>query len=226
MLAAAFVLTASSALANEILYFQNGFTLEATSHLQRGDVVEVHVGSGSLEFPAQEIIKVDALPVTSLPVSTLTKGRKETSVETLLSDAAVAQGMDAAFVRSVGRVESGLKQDRISRKGAVGLMQLMPGTAKELGVDASRSEENARGGVQYLRTLLLRYRGDSALALAAYNAGPGAVEKFRGVPPYLETRHYVLAVLKEYNRQLRLQQTPSKQAPAATRGANRPSAID
>ena len=143
--------------------------------------------------------------------------------EILLSETALAQGMDAAFVRSVARVESGLKQASISKKGAIGLMQLMPGTAKELGVDAFRSDENARGGVQYLRSLLLRYQGDSVLALAAYNAGPGAVQRFNGLPPYLETRRYVVSVLKEYNRQL--QQAASKQ-PASRKTASKPSATD
>jgi soluble lytic murein transglycosylase-like protein len=83
-------------------------------------------------------------------------------------------------------------------------MQLIPSTAAELGVNANQADENARGGAKYLRTLLLRYHGDSVLALAAYNAGPGAVDKFGGVPPYEETRRYVLKVLREYERQHRL----------------------
>jgi soluble lytic murein transglycosylase-like protein len=84
-------------------------------------------------------------------------------------------------------------------------MQLMPSTATELGVDPKLAEQNAQGGAKLLRELLLRYGYDPVLALAAYNAGPGAVEKFKGVPPYLETRRYVLRVLHEYNRQQKLE---------------------
>ena len=216
------LLLASNMPANEMLHFKNGFTLEAVSHSQQGEILQVQVGSGSLEFPAQDIERIDAFAPTAIRAASAVDQQKEASPETLLSNAALAQGIDAAFVRSVARVESGLHQDRISRKGAIGLMQLMPGTAKDLGVDAFRPDENARGGVQYLRSLLLRYQGNSALALAAYNAGPGAVERFRGVPPYLETRRYVLLVLSEYNRQIRLQAATAKSSSAV----NKPSAIN
>ena len=83
-------------------------------------------------------------------------------------------------------------------------MQLMPATATELGVKVNFADDNARGGAKYLRNLLLRYRGDAVLALAAYNAGPGAVAKFGGVPPYAETRRYVESVLREFARQQKL----------------------
>ncbi len=80
-------------------------------------------------------------------------------------------------------------------------MQLMPETAADLGINAQLDTENANGGAKYLRALLLKYRGDSALALAAYNAGPGAVARFGGIPPYEETRRYVVKVLREYARE-------------------------
>lgn len=99
------------------------------------------------------------------------------------------------------KVESNGNPNAISPKGAIGLMQLMPETAKNLGVDPRDPKENADGGAQYLRDLLAKYENDPdqvLLALAAYNAGPGAVEKYHGVPPYRETREYILRVLKNW----------------------------
>jgi soluble lytic murein transglycosylase-like protein len=101
------------------------------------------------------------------------------------------------------KVESGMRQEAMSPKGALGLMQLMPETARQLGVNPRDSKENAEGGAQYLRDLLARYedRPDQiVLALAAYNAGPGAVDRFRGVPPYRETREYILRVVRYWDQ--------------------------
>jgi soluble lytic murein transglycosylase-like protein len=121
--------------------------------------------------------------------------------ERLIRQAANEQGLPADFVASVARVESAMRQRAVSPRGAIGLMQLMPATAAELGVNAQLDTGNAEGGAKYLRILLLKYRGDSALALAAYDAGPGAVARFGGIPPYEETRRYVVKVLREYARE-------------------------
>ena len=91
--------------------------------------------------------------------------------------------------------ESRYRPGVVSRAGAVGEMQLMPGTARALGVDPYDSGQNYRGGAAYLGGLMRRYDGDLVRALAAYNAGPGAVDRYRGVPPYRETQAYVSAVL-------------------------------
>ena len=120
--------------------------------------------------------------------------------------AALRHEVDPALVHAIVRAESGFDPLAVSRRGALGLMQLMPATAAEVGVrDAFHPAENLEGGVSYLRGLLDRYGGDVRLALAAYNAGPGAVERAGGIPPFAETRAYVERVLRfrrEYRRRL------------------------
>jgi soluble lytic murein transglycosylase-like protein len=103
-----------------------------------------------------------------------------------------------AFVDSVARVESAFRSDAVSPKGAIGVMQLMPGTAREMDADPNDPAQNIDAGVRLLRDLLVKYDGDVIKALAAYNAGPGAVERYGGVPPYPETQHYVDRVLRTY----------------------------
>jgi len=106
--------------------------------------------------------------------------------------------VDPALVQAVVRVESAFNPSAVSRKGAGGLMQLMPRTASALGVfDRFDPRENIRGGVRHLRYLLDRYRGNVAMAIAAYNAGEGAVDLHRGIPPYPETEQYVQRVLRQ-----------------------------
>lgn len=127
-------------------------------------------------------------------------GRYSTAhVDRLLADAALRRGLDPDLVRAVARAESGLNPLAVSPKGAMGLMQLMPGTAGELGVsDPFNPQQSAEGGAEYLRRMLDRFGGDLDLALAAYNAGPAAVERYGGIPPYPETKAYIQRVKAEY----------------------------
>jgi soluble lytic murein transglycosylase-like protein len=113
--------------------------------------------------------------------------------DTLIEEHASKQNLRPDLVRAVIQVESGFNPYALSNKGAMGLMQLMPGTARELGVrNAYDPVQNIRGGTEYLRQLLDKFGGDEALALAAYNAGAGAVTKYgNAIPPYRETRQYV-----------------------------------
>lgn len=110
-------------------------------------------------------------------------------------------GLDADFVKAVVKQESGFNPKATSHCGAMGLMQLMPGTAKSLGVqNPYNAEDNVKGGTKMLAGLLKTYGGNKELALAAYNAGGGAVKKYGGIPPYQETQRYVKNVLSMYNR--------------------------
>jgi soluble lytic murein transglycosylase-like protein len=122
----------------------------------------------------------------------------------LVTRAAVRNGLPPELLHSIAQVESGYRQDAVSPKGAIGIMQLMPQTARDLQADASDAEQNVNAGARYLRQLLLKYMDDPyqvRKALAAYNAGPAAVDRYGGVPPYGETQRYVRRVL-EVRRQL------------------------
>lgn len=114
-----------------------------------------------------------------------------------IRETAMRYGVNPALVEAVIRMESAFNPWAVSRKGAQGLMQLMPGTASALGVrDAFNPRQNIEGGVRHLRYLLDRYPGNVSLALAAYNAGEGAVDSYGGIPPYAETRQYVQKILE------------------------------
>ena len=126
---------------------------------------------------------------------------RDASPRAVVREAAIAQGVDPALAEAVAGQESGFNPYATSSAGAQGLMQLMPATAAALGVgDPYDARENAAGGVRYLRGLLARFDGNLRLALAAYNAGPGAVLRYGGVPPYTQTQRYVEEVLAAYRR--------------------------
>lgn len=117
----------------------------------------------------------------------------------IIQEKAAKYNVDPALVKAVIQAESNFNPDVVSSAGAQGLMQLMPGTARSLGVaDAFDPEQNIEGGVKFLRQLLDRFGGNTTLAVAAYNAGPGAVSKYNGIPPYNETQVYVKRVLGYY----------------------------
>jgi membrane-bound lytic murein transglycosylase MltF len=121
-------------------------------------------------------------------------------VRPLVEAAASATGLPAALIDAVIRTESGYRADARSRVGALGLMQLMPGTAREVGVrDPLDPKQNVMGGARYLRKLYDKY-GNYKLAIAAYNAGPGSVDKYRGIPPFAETRTYVRVVMARFGK--------------------------
>jgi soluble lytic murein transglycosylase-like protein len=133
----------------------------------------------------------------------------------MLTKAGHAHNLDVDLLASLVKAESGGNSRAVSRAGAQGLMQLMPSTAKDLGVmDSFKPEQNVRGGAIYLDALLTRYHDNLALALAAYNAGPEAVARYNGIPPYHETRAYVARVIHEFNRRVLAREALAKRAAA------------
>ena len=147
--------------------------------------------------PAAKTATARIAPTATPRTSQLPKAE----LERIVQETASRHRVDPALVRAVIQAESGWKPDAVSRKGAQGLMQLVPGTAEQLGVnDTFDPQQNVDGGVKYLRMMLERYDGDLDKALAAYNAGPGAVDRARGVPNYPETRAYVQKVTDTYFR--------------------------
>jgi soluble lytic murein transglycosylase-like protein len=156
--------------------------------LQIGDDGEVTRFEGPTLFTLED---AQALIATPEPVAE----HDGMQVRREISAAATAYGLDSRLVEAVAWRESRFSQTARSPKGATGVMQLMPGTARDLGVDASNLTQNIRGGTLYLRQMLGQFGGDVKLALAAYNAGPAAVRKHGGVPPYAETQAYVAAIL-------------------------------
>ena len=122
------------------------------------------------------------------------------SVKATIVKHAVEMGVDPALALSIARTESGFRHEARSPHGAVGVYQLMPSTAKRLGINPYSLNDNIRGGIMYYK-MMYKMFGSVELALAAYNAGPGNVKKYNAVPPYAETRRFVSKIMADYNRQ-------------------------
>lgn len=144
------------------------------------------------------ITSVDAQLYTN-PNVNITKRPSKEQIMSMIDVASEKYGVDSKLVKALVQQESGFNPNAKSKVGAMGLMQLMPSTAKGLGVtDPMDPQQNIEGGVKYLKSMLNRFHGNTILALAAYNAGPNAVSKYDGVPPYKETQNYVKSILKNY----------------------------
>ncbi|MEO8050890.1 MAG: lytic transglycosylase domain-containing protein [Acidobacteriota bacterium] len=184
----------------EFAVLANGFRIHAERHETAGPDVVLYTNSGVIEMPAAavaafEIEEYMPPPVAPAPASAPVPVKDAT---TLVRDAARRTGLPPALVESVARVESNLRPEAISPKGALGVMQLMPATARALEADPHDIAQNIDAGARLLRELLIKYDGDVVKALSAYNAGSGAVDRYRGMPPYAETRDYVDKVIRAY----------------------------
>lgn len=147
------------------------------------------------------VTKVNAQLYTNTVSSTAIKQdySSKSKIKSLISKVSQKHGVDEKLVNALVNQESGFNPNAKSKVGAMGLMQLMPATAKGLGVtNPMDPEQNVEGGVKYLKSMLDKYNGNVILALAAYNAGPSAVDKYDGVPPYKETQNYVKSILASY----------------------------
>lgn len=216
--AALAVLAAVSPLARagEHVVLRNGFEIDCVRREVVGERLRLYTGGDNyLEVASDAVVRVETVPDAPAEAAKESAAAKPTAangpaaaelltreeMHTMLSTAGSEHNIDEDLLASLVKAESGGHVRAVSRTGARGLMQLMPGTASDLGVkDSFEPQENIAGGSAYLDQMLKRYHDNVALALAAYNAGPRAVDHYHGVPPYRETRAYVARVIREFNR--------------------------
>ncbi len=195
--------------AGEYAVLHSGFRIHADRHEAEGSTIRLFTSSGAVEMPANLVAAFEqeeyTAPKPEPPAATPVPDPALTPQQ-LVENAARKHGLRPEFVRSIAAVESDFRTDALSPKGAFGLMQLMPGTAADLGADPKNPAQNADAGTRYLRELLDRYKNKPdgiRLAIAAYNAGPGAVDRHGAIPPYRETQAYVDKVVRKYLQQLK-----------------------
>jgi soluble lytic murein transglycosylase-like protein len=194
---------ALSCFAGEFAVLSTGFRLHADHHEFAGSSVRLYQKDGGYSELGAAMVtafepEVELPAPAPVPAPPAKAAVVERTPRELVDAAAKKSGLPANFVHSVVAAESGYQPDALSPKGAIGLMQLMPATAKAYGADPHDPAQNVEAGAAYLRELLIKYDGDPRRALAAYNAGPGAVDKYNGVPPYAETQTYIERVLRKY----------------------------
>jgi hypothetical protein len=230
---AALAALAPCARAAERITLQNGFEIRCDHHAQVEDRVRLYLSASEdnyIERLPEDIAAFETVPDPPAPPE-LKEPAPTPSPKTgadgklsaadlgeMLNKAGHEHNLDVDLLASLVKAESGGNVRAVSPAGARGLMQLMPGTAKGLGVeDSFKPDQNVRGGSAYLDALLTRYHDNLALALAAYNAGPEAVDRYRGIPPYRETRAYVARVIHEFNRRVLARDAEAKRRAAQDR---------
>ena len=233
---AALASLAPAARAAERITLRNGFEIRCDHHAPAEDRVRLYLSAGEdsyIEFQPEQIATVESVPdpppaprsaelpsppgSNLVPQSAADPKLSPADLHEMLTKAGQDHNLDVDLLASLVKAESGGNARAVSRTGARGLMQLMPGTAKTLGVeDSFKPDQNVRGGTIYLDELLTRYHDNMALALAAYNAGPAAVDRYNGIPPYHETRAYVARVIHEFNRRVVAREAQARQARASS----------
>ena len=193
--------------ATDIAVLQSGARLRADRIEKTATQYILHTADGRIELPVEAVEFVEhlddptAVPVTATPVVAPVPSL---TPKQLIDEAAQRHGLPPAIVHALAMTESAYQQNAVSPKGAIGVMQLMPSTAQALNADPHDLAANIDAGTRLLRELLLKYQdGPNPVrrALAAYNAGEGAVQRYQGVPPYRETQQYVEKVIKRYYEQ-------------------------
>lgn len=211
----------------ERVTLRNGFAMTCDHHAQVENHTRLYLGTGEnnfVDFATQEIVAVENVPDPPAPQKEVTAVNpahandvklSPADLHEILARAGEEHNLDADLLASVVKAESDGNPKALSHAGAQGLMQLMPATANGLGVaDSYKPDQNVRGGSTYLDSLLVRYHDNLALALAAYNAGPEAVDKYHGIPPYHETKVYVARVIHEFNRRVKARESAVRTAKA------------
>ncbi len=182
-----FLAVALAAQAGEFVVLSNGFRIHADSHSTDGPLIRLQTNQGVIEIQASSVAGFEKedytppAPPAAAPVAPKTAPQQNLTPQQLVTQAAVHAGLPPAIVHSIARAESGYREDAVSPKGAIGLMQLMPKTAAELDANPHDPAQNAEAGARYLRDLLEKYENDPhqvSKAVAAYNAGPAAVDKY------------------------------------------------
>lgn len=181
----------------ETAVLRNGQRLHITGYERDGDLVHLQVAGGRVQLRSEDVISIEPEEYFPLRASA---APSDAPIAELIRAAAQKHGVDEDLISSVITAESAFNPRAVSRKSARGLMQLMPATAALLDVnDSFDPAQNVDAGTRYLKLLLDEFGQDLTLALAAYNAGPDRVAQYRGVPPFAETRAYVLRVLADYS---------------------------
>jgi hypothetical protein len=179
----------------DYMVLQSGQRIHVTGYERVGDTLRLTMSGGTLEIPADSLVRVEPED-TFLPAKIQLL---DVPFADFISESARAHGVAPELVASVIAVESNFNPNAVSWRYARGLMQLMPQTAARFGVTKIFDpQQNIDAGTRYLKELLLRYKGDLSLTLAAYNAGPERVEQYRAVPPYRETQDYVRRVTEKF----------------------------
>jgi soluble lytic murein transglycosylase-like protein len=210
LLGAAALIAAPSLLHAEYVVLRNGQRLSVTGYELQNGTYHLQMKGGSAEIPAEEVLKIEPEEVFTpiLPPVAVSNA----PYEQMIRNAAARNHLDADLIASVIAAESNFNPRAISRKNACGLMQLLPETARKLGVrNIFDPRENIEAGTRYLGGLLQLYKNNLTLALAAYNAGPRRVNQYGAVPPYQETVAYVNRVSRSYAKRKTRQETANRQ---------------